>query len=702
MYEHTPAFAERKRRKYGLIDNLLYFLREAKITDKKLFYFQLLPIIPCVLNSVIGTILPSEVVRGLEEQWSIAILAGYIGMLTVIMWLSNIAYGNMQSYLFHVGKILQIHFVKKCSRKIMSMDYDLLEEPENEKLIGNTWRVLRNNYSFGNTTRTVPSLFSATAVVMTYAILILRKSVLLMLLLIVSKGISMWMLSVIRKKHGQCHEELSRYSKEAAYISRQAVESSAGKDIRIYWMMDWFLKKYDEALAGMDTIFEKIHDWYHGWGTINAVMGFMTEGFAWGYLLYLLVQGRITMAEFVLYIGLTNSLSTHFEALLRVIMNLAPTSVGISYIREFMELPNRWGVSDDEGASTRVCSTMEEVSVNVPKKGLRDVVTGCKENVVKKESETKTLEFSPGVVEVRQRGNKEKKCKVTPKQLATIASAAVKLELKDVSYTYPGKEEPTISHVNLTIRPGETLALLGLNGAGKTTLVKLICGFYQPTEGEVLLNDIPITHFDREDYYSLLSVLFQDITLLPLTLDENLTGECAALIDRHRLNKALKIAGFWEKYESLPKKGETLMVREVNQGALDFSGGEKQKMLFARALYKQAPLLILDEPTAALDPIAENELYQKYGEATKGRTSIYISHRLSSTRFCDRIILLEHGRIIEEGTHDSLMAKDSRYAELFAVQSKYYKEQEKKKQLSSIMGDTYTEDNSEKEGIFYE
>ncbi len=698
MYEHTPAFAERKRRKYGLTSNLLYFLREAKITDKKLFYFQILPIVPCVLNSVIGTILPSEVVRGLEEQWSIAILAGHIGMLTVIMWLSNIAYGNMQAYLFNVGKILQTHFVKKCSRKIMSMDYDLLEEPENEKLIGNTWRVLRNGYSFGNTTRTVPSVLSAIAVVLSYAVLIVRKSIVLMLLLMVSKGISMWLLSVIRKKHGQYHEELSRYSKEAAYISRQAVEGSAGKDIRIYWMMDWFLKKYDEALASMDTIFAKIHDWYHGWGVANVVMGFVTDGFAWGYLLYLLVMGQITMAEFVLYIGLTNSLSTHFEALLRAIMNLAPTSVGISYIREFMELPNRWGVSDDDGVSEKYLRAGEEAQ----DAELGDETEACVKCPVKKEREGKTLDFPSGVVEVKKGDNEYKKCKVTPEQLAVIAHAAVKLELKDVSYTYPGKEAPTISHINLTIQAGEKLALLGLNGAGKTTLVKLICGFYQPTEGEILLNDIPITDFDREDYYSLLSVLFQDITLLPLTLDENLTGECAESVDRARLDKALQISGFYEKYQSLPKKGATLMVREVNQGALDFSGGEKQKMLFARALYKQAPLLILDEPTAALDPIAENELYQKYGEATTGRTSIYISHRLSSTRFCDRIILLEHGRIVEEGTHDSLMAKDSRYAELFTVQSKYYKEQEKKKHLSSIMGDTYTEDNSGKEGIFNE
>ena len=161
------------------------------------------------------------------------------------------------------------------------------------------------------------------------------------------------------------------------------------------------------------------------------------------------------------------------------------------------------------------------------------------------------------------------------------------------------------------------------------------------------------------------------------------------------------MSGFEEKYNKLAEGGETLLVREVNEEALDFSGGEKQKLLFARALYKKTPLMILDEPTAALDPIAENETYMKLGEAAKNRTCVYISHRLSSTRFCDRIILMEHGRITEEGTHEELMAKGMRYAQLFELQSRYYKEQAKRRKRSADMDDMFTEQDSE-EGIFYE
>ena len=173
----------------------------------------------------------------------------------------------------------------------------------------------------------------------------------------------------------------------------------------------------------------------------------------------------------------------------------------------------------------------------------------------------------------------------------------------------------------------------------------------------------------------LCTVLFQDSTLLPLTLDRNLTGESPDKIDRKRLDWALEISGFKSKYEELPQKGETVLVREANKEAIDFSGGEQQKMLFARALYKEAPLMILDEPTAALDPIAEDEMYQNFAKAAVGKTCIYISHRLSSTRFCDRILLLEKGKVVEEGTHQQLMALNGKYANLYEVQSKYYKEQ---------------------------
>lgn len=245
---------------------------------------------------------------------------------------------------------------------------------------------------------------------------------------------------------------------------------------------------------------------------------------------------------------------------------------------------------------------------------------------------------------------------------------------QDVSFRYPDADMEVLSHINITIRSNEKLALIGLNGAGKTTFVKLLCGFYKPTEGEIFVNGIPQSEYDRDEYMSLVSALFQDSMLFPVTVDENLTGSTPMQTDSKRLAYVLSLSGFDKRYESLAQGGETKLVREANENATDLSGGEKQKLLFARALYKKAPLMILDEPTAALDPIAENELYLRYGEAAKNRTVVFISHRLSSTRFCDRIALLEGTHIIEEGTHEELLAKNGRYAELFEVQSKYYRE----------------------------
>lgn len=257
--------------------------------------------------------------------------------------------------------------------------------------------------------------------------------------------------------------------------------------------------------------------------------------------------------------------------------------------------------------------------------------------------------------------------------LAKDLSKGYEIRLENATFRYPGADKDTLSHINLTIRPCEKLAVVGLNGAGKTTLVKLVCGFLDPTEGRVLLNGQDIREYNRRDYYALFSAVFQDFSVLEASVAENVAQRVDG-IDEQRVRDCLKQAGLEEKIRSLPQGIRTNIGREVYEDGVELSGGQLQRLMLARALYKDGPILVLDEPTAALDPIAESDIYMKYNEMTAGRASLFISHRLASTRFCDRILYISEGRIAEEGTHDSLLALGGGYAELFEVQSWYYKE----------------------------
>jgi ATP-binding cassette subfamily B protein len=248
------------------------------------------------------------------------------------------------------------------------------------------------------------------------------------------------------------------------------------------------------------------------------------------------------------------------------------------------------------------------------------------------------------------------------------------IRLEHVSFRYPGEDKDTLTGINLTLHPGEKLAVVGPNGAGKTTLIKLICGFLNPTEGRVLFNGKDIRTFDRREYYTLFSAVFQNFSLLAGTVATNVAQDDRD-IDMERVKICIDKAGLRQKIESLKDGYDTYLNREVYEDAILLSGGETQRLMLARALYKDAPFLILDEPTAALDPIAESDMYQKYNEMTLGKSSVYISHRLASTRFCDRILMLADGGIAEEGTHEELLKLGGKYAALFEVQSRYYREE---------------------------
>ena len=243
------------------------------------------------------------------------------------------------------------------------------------------------------------------------------------------------------------------------------------------------------------------------------------------------------------------------------------------------------------------------------------------------------------------------------------------LAFENVTFAYPGMVQPVLKNISFKFDIGRRYALVGRNGAGKSTLIKLLCRLYEPTEGRILLNGIDIGLYDYDEYVQIFSVVFQDFKLFAFPLGENIAG--SHQVDSHRARKSLEQAGLMERIETLPEGLNTLLYHNTGEG-IDLSGGEAQKVAIARALYKDAPFVILDEPTAALDPLAEAEVYTRFNDMIQNKTAIYISHRMSSCQFCDEILVLEDGKIAEQGDHAALLAKGGLYAELYQTQAAHY------------------------------
>lgn len=246
------------------------------------------------------------------------------------------------------------------------------------------------------------------------------------------------------------------------------------------------------------------------------------------------------------------------------------------------------------------------------------------------------------------------------------------VEFKDVSFKYPGAETYALHNVNMKFKIGERVAVVGMNGSGKTTFIKLMCRLYDPTEGKILLNGINIKNYDYDEYLSMFSVVFQDFKLFSFSLGENIAA--GSNYDDNMVISVLNQSGFEDRLATMPEGIKTYLYKDFDKNGVEVSGGEAQKIAFARALYKNAPFIILDEPTAALDPISEYEIYSKFNEIVGDKTVIYISHRLSSCRFCDKIAVFDNGQIIQSGSHDELVAdKSGKYYELWHAQAQYYK-----------------------------
>ncbi len=295
---------------------------------------------------------------------------------------------------------------------------------------------------------------------------------------------------------------------------------------------------------------------------------------------------------------------------------------------------------------------------------LVESITGISSNFVQLKMESQYLSFFYDYMEIQ---NKRYDGTIpTEKRDDNV----FELEFRDVSFKYANSDTWALRHVNQKITLGTKNAVVGKNGAGKTTFIKLLCRLYEPTEGQILLNGVDIRYYDNEEYAKLFAIVFQDFNLFSFPLGENVAGSNE--YDRDRAVKCLEDAGFGERLAKMEKGLDTPLYQYDDEDGVEISGGEAQKIAIARSLYKDAPFVIMDEPTSALDPVAEFEIYQRFDQMVEGKTSIYISHRMSSCRFCDNIIVFDEGKIIEQGSHDKLMSNKGLYSELWNAQAQYY------------------------------
>lgn len=295
---------------------------------------------------------------------------------------------------------------------------------------------------------------------------------------------------------------------------------------------------------------------------------------------------------------------------------------------------------------------------------LVESITGISSNFVNLKMESRYLAFFYDYMEIQ---NKRYDGTIpTEKRDDNV----FELEFRDVSFKYANSDTWALRHVNQKITLGTKNAVVGKNGAGKTTFIKLLCRLYEPTEGQILLNGVDIRYYDNEEYEKLFAIVFQDFNLFSFPLGENVSGSNE--YDRDRAAKCLESAGFGERLAKMEKGLDTPLYQYDDEDGVEISGGEAQKIAIARSLYKDAPFVIMDEPTSALDPVAEFEIYQRFDQMVEGKTSIYISHRMSSCRFCDNIIVFDEGKVIEQGNHDKLMSNGGLYSELWNAQAQYY------------------------------
>lgn len=607
---------------YSILSDIIFFINFFIQEEPMVLVLSILEIFLKSVTPLIGIWLPKLTIDLAEQGVTVTRAAAALGCFVLLMIIVNGTGQAVQGGKYNLYNQQRITVMGKLFLKSLRIWYADVESGEMKKIYVKAQGSV-NGGDWSAMSKTVSGTVDLLVNIISFALYSTLLGFLNIWVLAVLIGLSLinYALSLrhIRKQEAYREEDALAW-KHFHSVNNAMGNPYGAKDVRIFGMKHWLLQLREVVLEEKANVQKKIQRTAAFYARIGLVLSAVRDLGAYAWLLFLASNGRLRAGDFVLYFGAITGFSVFVNGVMNAIADLRQAANGTDYLRAYLELPE----------------------------------------------------------EDRLSGNRH------IEELARLIS----IEFRDVSFSYGHRQDvqdeeqghgedaaegkQVFSHLNLTIHAGEKIALVGVNGAGKTTLVKLLCGMYDPDEGQILINGIDRNEFPREELYELFSVVFQETMILPFTVGENLSMDRLERIDEERAWDCLDMAGLGDFFREQNFSLNKYMTRTLMKDGLELSGGQKQRFLLARALYKGSPILILDEPTAALDPIAESQVYDSYRQYTEGKTAVFISHRLASTRFSDRILLLDDGRIVEMGTHEELMHRGGAYAEMFELQRSYY------------------------------
>lgn len=604
----------KEQKGYRTDQNMAYVLKKITKWQAKLVPISIIHIICKAATIFIMPFLIKIVIDQIQNQRNVKSFISTVMIYTISMLFIYLCNGYCESQEGWRNLYLKNKFLHLMMSKLLTMDYENLESP---KVLNHYQKIREQIYNSGKGIQGMIYSLNQMSVsiiqVMFSGIILSGLSPLLTLIVLLFSFIQFIPVDIAKKRnYEEVWNVLPPTWRKVSVLNWISGNFEYAKEIRMYHMANWIHEKHKGINEEIQTRYMHSRNL---WLCCNLLLKFFSmiqEIILYAWLVYCLFYRELSIGNFTLYVASVRTFSTAFNQMMWEFSSLRLQSLEVNDFREFIE----YG---------------EENTRNDGKLSVKEYF---------KDTDQYEITFD------------------------------------HVSFCYEGQSVYALKDLNLTLKPGKRLALVGLNGAGKTTMIKLLCRLYDPTEGRILLNGIDIKEFDKTEYFNLFSPVFQNVELYAFPIAENVSMKLPIKTDIATAEKALEDAGLNEKIKSLSKGVNTELLKVLYEDGVDFSGGERQKLALARALYKDAPIILLDEPTAALDAIAEYNLYKNFDELIGNKTAIYISHRLASTRFCHEVAMFEHGELVELGTHEELLMKEGPYSNLFNIQAQYYQDEE--------------------------